>query len=68
MMENTDNEAILEIISRQKEFYRSGATRDIKFRKSMLRRMQEGLKKWEKPLTDALWQDLHKCYEEAYMT
>ncbi len=68
MMENTGKERILEIISRQKEFYRSGATRDIAFRKSMLRRMREGLKKWEKPLTDALWQDLHKCYEEAYMT
>lgn len=43
-------------------------TRDIKFRREMLRRYEEGLRKWEKPLCDALWTDLHKSYEEAYMT
>lgn len=67
-MNNTSIDTIQEIVRRQKEFYRSGVTRDIKFRKSMLRKMQNGLKKWEKSLCDALWKDLHKCYEEAYMT
>ena len=42
--------------------------RDIPFRREMLRRFEEGLHKWEKPLCDALWADLHKSYEEAYMT
>ena len=42
--------------------------RDIHFRREMLRRFEEGLHKWEKPLCDALWTDLHKSYEEAYMT
>ena len=67
-MNNTSIDTIQDIVRRQKEFYRSGVTRDIKFRKSMLRKMQNGLKKWEKSLCDALWKDLHKCYEEAYMT
>lgn len=43
-------------------------SRDVRFRREMLRRFGEGLHKWEKPLCDALWADLHKSYEEAYMT
>ena len=67
-MVNTSVERINEIIAAQKAFYKSGATRKLSFRKDALRKMLAGLKKWEKPLCDALWQDLHKCYEEAYMT
>ena len=56
------------LIQAQKDFYASHATREIAFRREMLRRFEEGLRKWEKPLCDALWADLHKSYEEAYMT
>lgn len=56
------------IIERQRAFFATGATRDVKFRRQMLLRFNEGLKKWEKPLCDALWNDLHKSYEEAFMT
>ena len=34
----------------------------------MLARFDAGLRKWEKALCEALWQDLHKSYEEAFMT
>ena len=56
------------LIQAQKDFYASHATREIAFRREMLRRFEEGLRKWEKSLCDALWADLHKSYEEAYMT
>ena len=59
---------IQEIVKKQKAFYRSGATLDLKFRKEMLRKMRSGLKKWEHALLEALWKDLHKSTEEAYMT
>ena len=49
-------------------FFKSGTTLEISFRTSMLRKLQAALEKWEKPLADALWTDLHKSYEEAYMT
>ena len=52
----------------QKAFFRSGATLDLKFRKQMLRRFLEALERWESRLCDALWIDLHKSYEEAYLT
>ena len=34
----------------------------------MLRRFLEAFEQWESRLTDALWTDLHKSYEEAYLT
>ena len=65
---NTPTEQIAEIVSAQKEFFHSGKTLDIKYRISALRALKTALKKWEKPLAEALWADLHKSYEEAYMT
>ena len=52
----------------QGEFFRSGATLDVQFRRKMLERFSEALDKWEERLCDALWTDLHKSYEEAYLT
>lgn len=67
-MENTSLERIGEIYRRQREFFVSGTTRDIAWRKARLKDFNAGLKKWEKALADALWTDLHKSYEEAFMT
>ena len=67
-IENTSNEHIKAVVAAQREFFHSGATLDIAFRKQMLRRLQKALTEWEKPLADALYADLHKSYEEAYIT
>ena len=67
-MENTSTEKIQEIVYAQKKYFASGATLDIAFRKDMLRRLSEAMDKWENRLCDALWADLHKSYEEAYLT
>lgn len=67
-MQNTAPEEIREIVARQKSYFRTGATLDIGFRKRMLKRLQQALKAWEERLAEALWQDLHKCKEEAYLT
>ena len=67
-VENTPRERIAAIVAGQKEYFRSGVTLDIAFRRRMLQRLSEALVKWEKPLCDALYEDLHKSYEEAYMT
>ena len=65
---NTPTEQIVKIVAAQKEYFRSGATLDIKNRLTALRAFKAALKKWEKPLADALWADLHKSYEEAFHT
>ena len=56
------------LVAAQRSFFAGEATRSIEFRKQQLRKLRAALKKWEKPLCDALWTDLHKSYEEAYMT
>ncbi len=68
LLQNTPHATILHLIEEQRAYFRSGATRSCDFRREQLRRLTEGLKKWEQPLAEALWQDLHKSYEEAYMT
>lgn len=61
-------EQISQIVESQRSFFKSGATLDLNFRVEMLKKLQTALEKWEKPLTDALWIDLHKSYQEAYLT
>ena len=67
-MENTPREEIRRIVEAQREFFRSGRTLDLEFRRDNLRALERALHKWEGRLADALWQDLHKSYEEAYLT
>ena len=67
-MENTTPGRIEALVHQQRAFYATGATRPVKWRRQQLKAFLAGLKKWEKPLCDALWADLHKSYEEAYMT
>ena len=67
-MQNTTIEQIQQIVRSQREFFSSGATLDIGFRKEMLSKLLGAMQKWEKPLAQALWEDLHKSYQEAYLT
>ena len=67
-MENTPVEKIQQIAEAQRAYFRSGVTLDLAFRRQALRMLAAALDKWEKPLADALWSDLHKSYEEAYLT
>jgi len=67
-IENTSNERIQELVEKQRAFFATGVTRNVDWRVAQLKAFAAGLKKWEKRLCDALWADLHKCYEEAYMT
>ena len=67
-LENTTPERIEELVRKQRAFFATGTTRDIEWRRHQLREFRNGLQRWEKPLCAALWKDLHKSYEEAYMT
>ena len=67
-MQNTPFERIDALVAAQKAYFRTGATLDVKFRKEQLRKLYRALKHWDKAICDALWTDLHKSYEEAYLT
>ena len=61
-------EYISTTLNKQKQYFHSGATLALPFRKQMLRKLASAMHQYEKALADALWQDLHKSYEEAYLT
>ena len=65
---NTPISEIKNIVAAQREYFATNATLEYKFRKEQLKRLQTALLKWEKPLCDALWNDLHKSSEEAILT
>lgn len=67
-MTNTDPVRIHELNKLQRQYYASGATRDLHFRKEMLRKLLGAIRQWEKPLYEALWADLHKSEPEAFLT
>lgn len=55
-------------VEAQRDYFASGATLPYKFRFEQLCRLEEALKEWEQPLCEALYKDLHKSYEEAFLT
>ncbi len=67
-LSNTSPERIEDLVRRQRTFFASGVTRDIDWRKRQLKALRAGLQRWEKALCDALWEDLHKSREEAFIT
>ncbi len=67
-MINTTEKEILSIHNAQKEYFKTGETLEVSFRKKMLGKFLQAMEKWEQKLADALWTDLHKSYEEAYLT
>ncbi len=67
-MENTAADRIISIADAQKAYFKTGKTLDVEFRRNMLDRFAKALDKWEAKLCDALWEDLHKSYEEAFLT
>lgn len=67
-LENTSPLRIESIVKAQREFFLTGRTRKHDFRREQLLRLQGALKKWSKPLCEALWQDLHKSEQEAILT
>ena len=65
---NTSAERLDSVLATQKKYFRTGATLSPSFRKEQLRRLLSAIEKHEKAISDALWTDLHKSYEEAYLT
>lgn len=67
-MEETSRDSVIEKIENQREFFSSNKTKDIHFRIEQLRKLKKAIQKNQQKLEDALWQDLHKSQEEAYLT
>ena len=67
-IKNTPVSEIKNIIAAQREYFATNETLTYEFRKEQLKKLKAALTKWEKPLCDALWNDLHKSSQEAILT
>ncbi|MEN9302305.1 MAG: hypothetical protein RL264_734 [Bacteroidota bacterium] len=56
------------ILEKQRAFFNSNATKDVRFRIEQLKKLKGALKKYETEIADALKKDLNKSFEEAYLT
>ena len=65
---NSVQDRILSVYALQKGYFKTGVTLDVEFRRRMLEKLLHAMNKWESKLAAALWTDLHKSYEEAYLT
>lgn len=59
---------IAALVGAQRTLFLTHQTLSIRFRKTMLQQLKKNILKHEKALAEALWLDLHKSYEEAFLT
>jgi aldehyde dehydrogenase len=60
-------ELIERVISSQREFFNTNATKSVSFRIDALKKLKYGIKQHEEQILDALYMDLGKSAAEAYM-
>ena len=59
---------IEKIVERQREFFATDRTKELRFRLEALNRLEESIKKHEEDINLALKKDLNKSVFESYMT
>lgn len=59
---------IEEIVAKQQEYFRTGATRPVAFRKEMLRKLAAAIREYEEAINRAMMADMNKSPAEVYMT
>ncbi len=67
-MEDTSREKIESLVSAQRIYFTTHATKDLEFRIGSLKKFRAAILIYEAKISDALWLDLHKSPEEAYLT
>ena len=63
-----DKQTVHETVEKQRQFFQSGKTLDIKWRKEQLIRLKIAVQTYEKELAEALYRDLGRSEMEAYLT
>ncbi|SER84561.1 aldehyde dehydrogenase [Salipaludibacillus aurantiacus] len=61
-------DAIQSLVHKQKQFFYSGETKSLSFRKEQLTKLKEAIKKRERDILKAVKKDLNKGEHEAFLT
>ena len=67
MEEVYTSEKVHEIVEKQRKFFKTGATLPVKYRIEQLKKLKKAVKFYEEKMTYALFKDLGRCKEEAYL-
>ncbi len=67
-MENTSKDVIELMVRSQRAFFLTNVTKDLDFRIGNLKKLKTAILRYDSKIAEALWTDLHKSYEEAYLT
>ena len=67
-MKDTPQEIISQALGNQKAYFHSQKTKSLEFRLEQLRKLKGAIEKFQPQIEEALWIDLHKSNEEAYLT
>ena len=67
-MKETSENLIIEHIAKHREFFATQQTKDVEFRLTQLRKLKKIILENQEKIEQALWKDLHKSPEEAYLT
>ncbi|MBI9039852.1 aldehyde dehydrogenase [Lutibacter sp.] len=67
-MIDTAEHIIIRYIESQRVFFSTNQTKNINFRIKQLKKLKQAIVKYQTKIEDALWIDLHKSPEEAYLT
>ena len=67
-MTNSTQQNIQKKLKRHRQFFSTHKTKELDFRIENLRKLKSAILKYEAEISNALWLDLHKSPEEAYLT
>lgn len=67
-MEETSVDIIVQKLASQRTFFATQQTKAIEFRLAQLRKLKQTILQNQENIEQALWKDLHKSPEEAYLT
>ncbi|MGB0390202.1 MAG: aldehyde dehydrogenase [Salibacteraceae bacterium] len=68
LISETKESVIKSVIIKQKEFFNTNTSKDINYRINQLLTLKRAVLKYQHQIEEALWEDLHKSPEEAYLT
>lgn len=67
-MKETNEGTIVKHIESQRAFFATNKTKEVQFRLEQLNKLKKVVIEYEERIQEALWHDLHKSPEEAYLT
>lgn len=67
-MEATNEATIVALLAKQKAYFATHQTKHIDFRLAQLQKLKQVIVEYQEKIEKALWLDLHKSPEEAYLT